>query len=131
MAMEKEDNITILVVEPHKHPYAKTIPNTLDALQHEVGGDIEVTYPYEDMVGLICNEEGKITGLDFNRSLRDEYGNRYDVIAGTFMIVGLDDDIGEFRSLTTEEMDKFKNLFYPIETFFRRMGRILSVEQKE
>ena len=45
---------------------------------------------------LICNEEGKLNGMQGNRRI----GN--DVIAGPFFIVGEDGD--EFRSLTDEEV---------------------------
>ena len=31
------------------------------------------------MVGLICNEEGKLLGLDYNRALRDEENKIYDI----------------------------------------------------
>ena len=57
-------------------------------MQHEVGGHIEAIYPYEDPVALVCNEEGKLEGLPLIRALRDEDGDIYDVVAGTFMVVG-------------------------------------------
>ena len=63
---------------------------------------IEAIYPYEDPVALVCNEEGKLEGLPLNRALRDEDGDIYDVVAGTFMVVGLTDD--SFGSLTVEQM---------------------------
>ena len=64
--------ITILVVEPCERPYVKTIPHTLDELQRVVGGSIEVIYPFFDNIALICNEEGKLNGMELNRALRDE-----------------------------------------------------------
>ena len=60
--------------------------------KRQVGGCIEAIYPYEDPVALVCNEEGKLEGLPLNRALRDEDGDIYDVVAGTFMVVGLTDD---------------------------------------
>ena len=56
----------------------------------------------------VCNEEGKLEGLPLNRALRDEDGDIYDVVAGTFMVVGLTDD--SFGSLTVEQMQKFSDL---------------------
>ena len=35
------------------------------------------SYPYEDPVALVCNEEGKLEGLPLNRALRDEDGDIY------------------------------------------------------
>ena len=47
-------------------------------------------YPYEDPVALVCNE-GRQAGRSLNRPLRDEGQiDIYDVVAGTFMEVGLD-----------------------------------------
>ena len=41
----QEEMMTVLVVEPMKAPYVKSIPNELEDLQQAVGGDIEMTYP--------------------------------------------------------------------------------------
>ena len=41
------DNLlTVLVVEPAKPPYVKQIPDTLQAMQEIVGGNIDATYPF-------------------------------------------------------------------------------------
>ena len=49
----QEEMMTVLVVEPMKEPYVKNIPNALEDLQQAVGGDIEMTYPFEDEVGIL------------------------------------------------------------------------------
>ena len=92
----------------------------LEDLQHTVGGDIEVVYPFEDRVGLIVNEEGKLIGLPLNRALRDENNEVYDIIAGPFLVAGLTED--NFGSLTEEQIGKFEGLFHQPETFVK-MGR--------
>ena len=52
--------IDVLIVEPNKLPYEKTIENTLEAKQEIVGGLIECTGLLKDSeVSIICNEEGK------------------------------------------------------------------------
>ena len=51
----QEEMMTVLVVEPMKAPYVKSIPNELEDLQQAVGGDIEMTYPFEDEVGILLN----------------------------------------------------------------------------
>ena len=56
----------------------KEIGEELEDLQHEVGGYIEAVYPFEDEVAIVCNEEGKLEGLDLNRSLRGDDGEIYD-----------------------------------------------------
>lgn len=98
-------SIRCLKVEPNKLPEEVTIPNTLKAKQEIVGGDIEYAYMENDSnVVLICNEYGKIDGLPYNRDIG------YDVIAGPFLIVG-DEDTGEDRSLSDEQIKKYKNVF--------------------
>src|SRR5699024_3865213 len=76
-ALEK---LTVLVVEPMKEPYVKEIEPGLHSLQAEVGGDIATTYPLSDPVELVCNDEGKLIGLELNRGLRDEHGEIYDIM---------------------------------------------------
>ena len=108
--------ITVIVVEPSKKPYVKEIENTLKSLQHEVDGYIQAVYPWEnDLVGLIANEEAKLTGKQLNRALQDETGNIYDIVAGTFLIVGLSED--DFCSLNNEQIEKFSRLFQTPELF--------------
>ena len=103
----QEEMMTVLVVEPMKAPYVKIIPNELEDLQQAVGGDIEMTYPFEDEVGVLLNGNGKFEGLPLNRALYDDRGQVYDAIAGTFLVVGLTED--DFTSLTPEQIEKLKS----------------------
>ena len=66
--------MNVLMVEPGKAPYETEISDGLEAMQAAVGGNIQAVYPYEDLVGLVCNEEGKLEGLPLNRALRTEDG---------------------------------------------------------
>ena len=79
--------MNVLMVEPGKAPYETEISDGLEAMQAAVGGNIQAVYPYEDLVGLVCNEEGKLEGLPLNRALRTEDGEIYDIIAGNFFAV--------------------------------------------
>jgi len=98
--------INVLIVEPNELPYEKEIPNTLEAKQEIVGGYIECTSLLDDdSVSIICNEEGKINGLPLNRYIG------HDIIAGTFIIAGDDYENGEFKSLTDEQIKKYKERF--------------------
>ena len=98
--------IKVLVVEPNELPREEMIDNTLKAKQELVGGDIEyVSRDYYSDVIFICNEEGKLRGLPFNRDIGQ------DIIAGPFIIVGDDPEIGEDRSLTDEQIKKYQNIF--------------------
>lgn len=99
----------VLMVEPHKNAYESDIGNDLKSMQEAVGGSIEAAYFFEEPVSLVCNEEGKINGLELNRSVRNEDNEIMDIVAGTFFICGLNED--NFDSLTSEHMEKFKKMF--------------------
>ena len=119
------EKLTVLVVEPMKEPYVKEIAPGLHALQAEVGGDIAASYPFDDPVGLVLNDEGKLIGLDLNRSLRDEHGEIYDIVAGTFLVVGLGPE--SFASLPPDMIQKYTEQFKRPELFASINGQIVSV----
>ena len=119
------EKMTVLVVEPRKEPYLKEIDPGLHSLQAEVGGDIAATYPFSDPVGLVCNDEGKLIGLELNRGLRDEEGNLYDIMAGTFLVVGLGEE--NFTSLPPELAQKYTEHFKQPEQFINLNGQIIAL----
>lgn len=103
--VHKQDNLMqVVYVEPHRKPYISEIEHTLDAEQKAVGGLIELIYN-EDGTAIICNEEGKLIGLDGNRRI----GDGSSIIAGSFFVVGLTED--DFCSLTDEEAQKYMERF--------------------
>ena len=75
----------ILVCEAGKHPAVRDIEHTLKNLQSVVGGYIQALYPYEEMVSVVCNEDGIALNLSLNRILEG-----YGVIRGTFFLCGLE-----------------------------------------
>lgn len=79
------------------------IPNTLEEKQKLVKGLIEVA-PYEDAL-IVCNKEGKIEGLESNLVFD------FDYIAGDCSAVGDDYEHGSFKSLTNEQIAKFREDF--------------------
>ena len=101
--------MNVLVVEPGFLPYEKEISDSLNsdehlrALQEIVGGSNEAIYPYDEEVAIVCNEEGLINGLPFNRSVPGGYGG----VFGTFFICGLSED--SFCSLPPDLMERFKS----------------------
>lgn len=107
--------MNVLVVEPGVLPYEKEI-NGLEEMQATVGGMIDVIYPYEEPVALVCNDEGILLGLPFNRSVENGYGG----IFGTFFVCGLGEE--NFDSLSPEHMEKFKEKFKRAEILLGVMG---------
>lgn len=113
----------VLKVEPYQLPEVKEIDPGLASLQHEVDGWIEATYPFEDPVAIICNEEGKLNGMDYNRAIRDENGEVQEIIAGPFLIVGLGEE--DFTSLSEDMVQKYKRLFAQPEVFLQTQSSLL------
>lgn len=107
--------MNVLVVEPGVLPYEKEI-NGLEEMQATVGGMIDAIYPYEEPVALICNDEGILLGLPFNRSVENGYGG----IFGTFFVCGLGEE--NFDSLSPAHMEKFKEKFKRAEILLGVMG---------
>ncbi len=123
------ETLTALVVEPGKAPYVKEIDHSLKSLQREVGGDIQAIYPFPEPVAIVCNEAAKLDGLPLNRALRDDAGKIYDIIAGTFLVVGLTKD--DFGSLSTELIQQFIQHFRTPEVFLRINGHIVVLPMEE
>ncbi len=117
------NRISVLIVEPGKKPYIKEIASGYKSLQNEVGGIVQAVYPFEEPVALICNDEGKLDGLPLNRALRDDDGEIYDIVAGTFMIVGLEEE--DFGSLNAELAQHFTEYFKTPERFVRQNDKIV------
>ena len=120
--------IKVLLVKPNEIPEEIEIENTLEAKQKIVGGYIEQAYlPNDDSVVLICNEEGKISGMPLNRYIG------HDIIAGPFLIVGDDYENGEYISLTEQQIKKYKEVFNEksIEETNRVIDKILTQRMKE
>lgn len=113
----------VLKVEPYQLPEVKEIDSGLSSLQHEVEGWIEATYPFEDPVAIICNEEGKLNGMEYNRAIRDENGEVREIIAGPFLIVGLGEE--DFTSLPKDMVQKYKRMFAQPEVFLQTQSSLL------
>lgn len=109
--MKESENkpLRVLRVEPGKAPEEKVIGADLRSLQSEVGGLIECVDMGNDTI-LVCNEEGKLNGMEMNRRLGD------DIICGPFFLVG-DDGEGNFTSLNDQQMALCKSRFAEPEQF--------------
>ena len=105
----KQKEITALMVEPNKHPIITTIKNDLDSLQKAVSigadyqGLIEII-GIDDGVCILCNEDGKLIGLEGNRRVGT------DIIAGVFYVVG-EDGYGNLTSLSEDELQTYQTRF--------------------
>jgi hypothetical protein len=97
------------MVEPHKPPCMVKLNNDLNSLQKAVSigadeqGLIELVH-LEDNVYILCNEEGKLIGLEPNRILGR------DILCGVFYVCG-QDRCGNLTSLKDDKLEFYKDYF--------------------
>ena len=78
--------IKVIIKRPDEEfGHVCNISNSLENLQKTVGGYIEAV-PLTDEIVIICNEDGKLKGLEPNFHLP------YDTIVGTVIICGVNGD---------------------------------------
>ena len=118
----------VVLVEPGKEARLAEIGSDLKSLQSAVGGYIEAAYFFDDPVALICNEEGKVYGLPYNRAVRDEAGGVQDIIAGPFFVCGLGEE--SFCSLPKELQAKYLDMFKYPEKFTAIGGKLVITQDK-
>ena len=111
----KQKKIKVLKVEPHKIPEVVELVNELEELQKAVsiGTDYQGLIEIIDLapnICLLCNEEGKLNGMEGNRRI----GN--DIICGVFYIVGSDKQ-GNLCSLTEKQILFYNAIFAEPEKF--------------
>ena len=110
----------VLMVEPGKHPYELEMEPSLQSMYAALECEtITATYPWEDAVGLVTDDEGLFT---------DKLPNRYipeleQYIKGNFFLCGLSED--DFVDLPEELMKKYRKRFWAPERFIQTEGRII------
>ena len=106
------------MVEPGQHPKVVMLKDDLDSLQKAVsiGADYQGLIEFVSLGNgdcIMCNEEGKLIGLEGNRRLG------HDILVGVFYVMSEDDE-GELVSLTEEKIQYYTKLFWEPEVFSRR-----------
>ena len=101
-------DVKILLIKPGENPEVMEIEDTLSSYQNLVDGPIQMVYLTDD-VALICNEEGKLRGLKHNRNFDLKHFKDY--VVGNIVLVGIDNDSGEFVSLNASQTERFINAF--------------------
>lgn len=117
--------IKVVLCEPGRTARFVQIGTDLEDLQKAVGGMIETYYPFEEEVCIVCNDEGKLIGLPPNRAVYDEDHNIRDIIHGTFFIC--DCSSPEFKSLSSEQLNRYGHMFECPEHFIRLNGELKAI----
>ena len=107
--------IKALMIEPGKHPVVTVLNGDLDSLQKAVS----IGADYQGLIEIIgigngdcilCNEEGKLIGLEGNRRVGS------DIIACVFYIMSEGED-GNLVSLTEEKIQHYTQRLWEPEVF--------------
>ena len=109
--LEETEQIRVLIVRPGEAAEIAVIDRSLTSMQAIVGGDIDIAYPWQERVALVCNDEGLLEGLPLNRYV-PEMGQP---IAGTFFVCGFSDD--RLTGLTDEQLARFGRMFHNPQQF--------------
>jgi hypothetical protein len=125
----KEEEITVVALLPGKTAQITKIPSGLASYQKFVGGYIEAVYPFDDPVCIVCNEEGKINGLQLNRAIYTPDGEMHDIIAGSCFIC--DCSGKDFGSLSEDQQQRYLQMFHDPEIFFKVGDEIRAVKVQE
>lgn len=113
----KVNNMKVLKIEEEKI-YEKEIENTLESLQNEVEGYIEIVHLGSNYV-IICNEEGRIKKLPYTLSI--DFGNfNCEALYGNLILCKVNKR-GNFISLKQSEIDFLMSLYW------FRFHRVLSI----
>lgn len=92
----------ILVVEPNKEPYTKTVADIETAVINIVGNELAYI-PITKHIDIVYNDLGKTNNLQANRVITD------DILCGTFVIVANYKDT--WVSLKSKQIRKYKKMF--------------------
>ena len=117
--------MTVLSVMPGKTPEKVELDGSLESMQEFVGGTIQAVYPFSDLVAVVCADEGKLMGLEYNRVLWGDDWEVYDILCGPFFVCGLGEE--DFTSLPEELMEKYFRRFEHPELFIRVGNSLLAV----
>lgn len=112
--MNHRDKIlNIVVVEPNKPAYTKTINHESEAISDVIDGYFEIIKLFDDYI-LVVNENGKIRNLPHNRALMIQEHTNFVAIHGTFFVTKLGNPSGkgfEFLSMSDEESKELCRIF--------------------
>ena len=125
--LKETDKIRVLMLEPGKKAYETEVGTSLEEMYAALDCEtIEASYPYEDLVAIVCDEEHKINGAKPNRAIYDENGQMVDIICGKFFVC--DCSTERFGSLPDDMMQKYKEQFLLPERFARINGTLVAVK---
>jgi hypothetical protein len=109
----------VLYIEPLKPPKLISIPHTLEAMNGLVEGSIACTYPWEDLIGLVHNDNAIADGAAPNRLVEGQ------IIFGPFFLAGLGEE--DFTDIPEDLAQKYFSRFAAPEVFIPAGNHIVVI----
>ena len=121
----ENDKLRVLLLKPGELAEIAEIEDNLESMQRLVEGNIEEYMPFEDAsdprtgdCAIVCNEEGKMLGMELNRGIFDRNGRLQDIIAGPFFICYAPVESEKFLSMPPDLEEKMRKKFELPEQFY-------------
>lgn len=99
-----KQNLKVLVIEQGKAPYIKEISSGYEELQRQVGGTF-TTIEIAEGIDAVCADD-----VDFESTAINRIANGQPIF-GTFLLMRVNYDTGEYQSLTGEDVEKYSKQF--------------------
>lgn len=96
----------VLIANPGEPAQVADLDPGLESLQAVVGGWIEL-WAVDGAANFLCNDEGRIMGLPFNRDVTLSDGTVWNIY-GPILVTGCREDDGRFDSLPEEDLARWK-----------------------
>lgn len=88
--------------KPRRNAQVVDVENTLDGIRSAIGGYFEaLVFSEEHNIIMICDEEGKRKGLDYNFSAFGKNGDTNDMVGNVLFVSSKDED---FRELDDDQI---------------------------
>ena len=115
---EQNEKLRVILLKPGELAEIVEIDDNLESMQRLVEGNIEEYMPFEDAsdprigdCAVVCNEEGKMRGMELNRGISDQNGRLQDIIAGPFFICYAPVESEKFLSMPPDLEEKMRKKF--------------------
>ena len=115
---EQNEKLRVILLKPGELAEIVEIDDNLESMQRLVEGNIEEYMPFEDAsdprigdCAVVCNEEGKMRGMELNRGISDQNGRLQVIIAGPFFICYAPVESEKFLSMPPDLEEKMRKKF--------------------
>lgn len=123
--MKEHAKIDALIIEPQKYPRKVKIDHSPADLRRIVEGEVQSLKLPRTKIAIIVNKTAKREGLTWNRALCGSDGKVLEVVAGTMLLVGWNQDSDKYCSLSEEQLVLFEDRFHQPESFYILNGTLL------